>query len=71
MFGLTLSLSVVKFGLNESAAIAQTELGFPMKMQVNKAQLVVFEFTTVKGEGAGISADEFKSFLCSKLFRGT
>ena len=71
MFGLSLSLSVVKFGLNESAAIVQTELGFSMKMQANKARLVLFEFTTVKGAGAGISAGEFKSLLCSKLFRGT
>ena len=31
MFGLSLSLSVVEFGLNESAAIAQTELSFSMK----------------------------------------
>ena len=31
MFGLSLSLSVVEFGLSESVAIAQTELGFLMK----------------------------------------
>ena len=68
MFGLTLFLSVVKFGLNESAAIAQTELGFSMKMQVKKARLVLFEFTTVKGAGARISAGEFKSFFCYELF---
>ena len=68
MFGLTLSLSVVKFSLNESAAIARTELDFSMKMKVNKARLVLFEFTTVKGPGARISAGEFKSFFCYKLF---